>query len=59
MRSAPYAVTPPALFAKTWSEMITLDKWEVWDPLSIKEVPFQDVEDVDAVYQLISALGKE
>lgn len=50
-------VAPPALFAKTWSEMITLDKWEVWDPLSIKRGPvFEDVEDVDAVYQLISAL---
>jgi len=50
-------IAPPALFARTWSEMITLDKWEIWDPLSIKRGPvFEDVEDVDAVYQLIAAL---
>jgi hypothetical protein len=50
-------VAPPALFARTWSEMITLDKWEAWDPLSIKRGPvFEDVEDVDSVFQLISAL---
>jgi len=50
-------IPPPALFARTWSEMITLDKWEIWDPLSIKRGPvFEDVEDVDAVYQLIAAL---
>jgi hypothetical protein len=50
-------VAPPALLARTWSEMIALDKWEIWDPLSIKRGPvFEDVEDVDSVYQLISAL---
>jgi|SRR5579872_6324104 len=50
-------VPSPALIARTWSEMITLDKWEIWDPLSVKRGPvFEDVEDVDAVYQLISAL---
>jgi len=37
--------------------MITLDKWEIWNPLSIKRGPvFEDVEDVDSVFQLISAL---
>jgi hypothetical protein len=50
-------VAPPALFARTWSEMITLDKWVAWDPPSIKRGPvFEDVEDVDFVYQLVSAL---
>lgn len=50
-------VPPPAIAARTWSEMITLDKWEIWDPLSIKRGPvFEDVEDVDSVFQLISAL---
>jgi len=37
--------------------MMTFDGWESWDPLSITRGPvFEDVEDVDAVYQLISAL---
>jgi hypothetical protein len=50
-------VPPPAISVRTWSEMMTFDGWESWDPLSITRGPvFEDVEDVDAVYQLISAL---
>lgn len=48
---------PPPLAPRTWSEMWTLDRNEPWDPLSIKRGPvLEDVENVDAVYQLISAL---
>jgi hypothetical protein len=53
-------IPAPALYARTWSEMFMLDRWEVWDPLSIKRGPvFEDLEDVDSVYQLISALREK
>jgi hypothetical protein len=46
----------PILYARTWPEMMA-DKWEVWNALSIKSGPvFVDIEDVDSVNQLISAL---
>jgi hypothetical protein len=43
-------------FARTWPEMPS-DRLEAWDVMSIKHGPiFVDVEDVDSVYQLISAV---
>jgi len=47
-------------FARTWSEMLSdlgSDRSDVWDVMSINRGPiFVDVEDVDSVCQLISAL---
>jgi hypothetical protein len=43
-------------FARTWSEMGS-DRRDVWDVMSIKHGPiFVDIEDVDSVCQLISAI---
>lgn len=48
----------PGPYKTTWREMLTLDdRFDVWDPLSIKRGPvFADLVDVDSAYQLISAL---
>jgi hypothetical protein len=49
-------VPAPAPFRRTWLERVA-DLDEVWNALSIKPGPvFVDIQDVDSVHQLISAL---